>query len=617
MRSTTLYLRPPERKKKSARPRTAWQELRRAVFRYRVELTPIFLAFWLAMVTTWAGPRVPWLVPVVCAVLAGISYRYGARFPKVTLKSHEYRIYAAILFGLAGVWSWLAIFWTLDAKPSLKWLMILALGTYPLAYPWLRHRRIRGSVVVTFDDALTFRARKRLGQRARVAVNEWETFIRASAASGSSLRAIHFDSWSVTLSVKLGHARVAEDFTELRLRRLESAFEAKRGSARVETEPGKSSRLAKMRFMLTDPHAEAIIPTDEDVTPDHELTVDIGRFENGQHVVIDLIHTLIGGASGAGKSGIINAIMRGLARKKNVAVCGIDLKPGGLELGKWRDVMYALATDGLEAKVLLQNILTGIGRRGKIMEERGIRKWKATPQEPFVVLVIDEVQELKKFKGLFQLIIDVSCLGRAYGFALILATQHPKDTQVPTAAIANCLQRIGLQCEASTAERLIFGDLATREGWRLTNLPGDREGTFLIRSKRYRRPLRARAHWIDDPMVERETAQWAPFRTAIDGGTWRGSIKAGTTVAMIEDDGGTDVVDGVIIEDGPDDLVFMCIASGTGTPDAISKATGIPLRSVKAIIKRLADEGSITQPARRKPWIMVQSSERATKRDSA
>jgi hypothetical protein len=201
---------------------------------------------------------------------------------------------------------------------------------------------------------------------------------------------------------------------------------------------------------------------------------------------------------------------------------------------------------------------------------------------------------------------------------MILATQHPKDTQVPTTAIANCLQKIGLQCEASTAERLIFGDMATREGWRLTTLPGDREGSFLIRSKRYRRPLRARAHWIDDDMVERDTSQWAPFRTAIDDGTWRGtSIKGGTTMVAIEDgdEDGTDVVDAVIVESGPDDLVFMCIASGTGTPDEIARRTGIPRSSVFAIIKRLEGEGAIMQPGKRKPWVMVPASERATKRD--
>lgn len=619
MRSTTLYIRPPEKVRKSAKPKTARQEIRRAVFRYRMELLPIFLAFWLAMVTAWIGPRVPWFVPVVLVVLAGVTYRYGDRFPKVALKRHEWRVYVAVVCLLAGAWSYLSIFWTLDGKPSLKWLMILALGTFPIAYPWLRHRRIRGSVAVTFDEELTFPARKRYGKLARKAVVEWETFVRASAASGSNLKAIHFDPWSVTLKVRLGHAKVAEDFTELRLRRIESAFEATRGSARVSSEPGKSSRLASITFMLSDPHAEAIIPTEDDLTPDEELTIDIGRFENGRHVIIDLIHTLIGGASGAGKSGILNAIMRGLARKENVAVCGIDLKPGGLELGKWSDVMYAVATTGVEAKVLLQAIIAGINRRGALMNERKIRKWKPTKEEPFVVLIIDEVQELKQFKGLFQLVTDVSCLGRAYGFAMILATQHPKDTQVPTTAIANCLQKIGLQCEASTAERLIFGDMATREGWRLTTLPGDREGSFLIRSKRYRHPLRARAHWIDDDMVERETTQWAPFRTAIDDGTWRGTIKAGTTMVAIEDgdedDGRTDVVDAVIVESGPDDLVFMCIASGTGTPEEIAKRTGIPVRTVYTIIKRLADEGAIMQPGKRKPWIMVQSSERATKRD--
>lgn len=607
MRSSTLYFRPPETRK-PAKAKSGWGEIARPLFRYRVELTPILVAFTLAMGTAIVTPHVPFAFPAFLIVCGALVWQFGdkIKIPDTTI-GRQIKIYVVAVFGIMAAWSFFSTLGADSGKPGFKWLLILVLGMYPLAAPWLRYNNRRSAVMVTFSDDVPYRLRRKMSGMARAVVLGWHEFTRASSAAGSNLRSIHFDPWSVTLNVRLGHARVAEDFTQLRLRRLESAFEATRDSARVEDMPGKSARLARIRFMLSDPHAEPIVPTDEDLTPDNELTVDIGRFENNVHVIMDLVHTLIAGASGAGKSGIINAIMRALAHKKNVAVVGIDMKPGGLELGKWADVLFALATNGLEAKILLQTIIKGIERRGQIMKERGIRKWKPTPEEPFIVLIVDEVHQLKEHR-LFPLLVKVSELARAYGFALIMATQHPKDSSVPTEAIANCTQRIGLQCNASTAERLIFDDNATREGWRLTILPGDREGTFLIRSKRYRRPLRARAHWLDDVDVERYAEAFRTALVEIDSATWTGEITHIGSPPMIEppdDDEESDVVDAVIVESDPQEVIFMAIAAGHGTTEKIVEATKISRAQVTRMIRRLADDGRITQDGARKPWRIV------------
>lgn len=566
------------------------------------------IAFFLFVATVAVGPRMPWLVPTILGVGSIAIYAHGDRLNLKAYKinSLKRRIYVSGVLAVLGLWSWLAVAWSADGKPGLRFLSMLILGTPIMSAPWWRYRRnFLGRIPVVFEpikDGATWNERRayrrwRRGcvERAREMIDQWEGAIRGTSAVGSKILSIRFDQWSIECLVRLAHARVAEDFTELRLRRLESAFGVERGSSRVDYQTKGKSREAKIKFMLKDPHAQPVIPTDDDLTTDMDLLVDIGRFEDNTHVIIDLIHTLIAGASGAGKSAVVNAIMRALSRKRHVAIVGIDLKPGCLELGKWADVLYALAKDGDEARALLDEIIRGIGRRGEIMKARGIRAWVPTEAEPFVVLMIDEVQLLKEHR-LFAKLTKVSELSRAYGFAMIIATQHPKDKSVPTEAIANCTQRIGLRCNASTAERLIFDDNATRDGWRLTNLPGDREGSFLIKSKRFRRPKLARSYWLDDHHVEQEVILFKDFATAIDAGTWGGddlqAIEPG------EDD--TDVA--VIIEDGPEDLVMMMIATGQDTLSKISGSLEMPRSSVIAILKRLAEQGKIVQDGPRKPW---------------
>lgn len=297
------------------------------------------------------------------------------------------------------------------------------------------------------------------------------------------------------------------------------------------------------------------------------------------------------------------------------------MKPGGLELGKWRDSMFFLAVNGLEAKILLQALVKGIERRGEIMKARGWRVWVPTPEEPFVVLVVDEVAQLKEHR-LFPLLVKLSEISRAYGFAMILATQHPKDQSVPTGAIANCTQRIGLKVNQSTAERLIFDDNATKEGWRLL-VPGFKKGTFLIRNERYTKPMRARAYWLDDHTVERTSSVFAPYRTEIDSATWEGEITHFGTRTVLDppdvpdrngtdgtwyDGTGTNVVDADVIEENdPADLVLMAIAAGHGTPRAISAMTGVPISTVEWHIRRFLEDGTIVHDGKRKPYYIPEA----------
>lgn len=620
MRSTTLYLRRPERRKKR-KPRSAWGELTGALFRYRVQLIPYGLVVWLVMITVPFGPKAGILFPLVGIIpLATVGILTLTRHLtdkdiriKVPwfgrLDRHEQWYVTGLVF-LAGMWGF---FSTMHGdKPSFRSYAILIVGATLVSVPWWYHRRIRGSIPVVFHG-VPYRERKRRGKEARLVVRDWETFVHASGASGTELRSIVYDRWSVSLAVVLKRGHVVDDFTERRIRKLESAFDGvRRNSARVEHPDTNNARHAIFRFMLADPHENPITP-DMEYIPEDPFKVPIGLFETGAEVLVDLVHTLIAGASGAGKSGIVNAIILALAKLPFVAMLGIDLKPGATELGPWRGVMHALADDPLKAKVMLEALIQGMHRRGEIMRQRGWRKWRPTAAEPIIVLIVDEVQELK-FAGLMGLLTRVSALARAFGFVLVVATQHPKDKLLPTEITANLTQKIGLRTETASAARVIFGEDATRLGWRTNLIPGNRKGSFLVRSEEHGKPILARGYWIDEDHVPEMARRFEDSCTAIDAGTWEGHIERFAPRAIEPDDGTDpvppgedpdDIVDAIIVENDPQDLVLMTIAAGHGKPDSIAAMTGVPKRTVNEIIKRLKAQGRIEQEKARAPWRVV------------
>jgi hypothetical protein len=133
---------------------------------------------------------------------------------------------------------------------------------------------------------------------------------------------------------------------------------------------------------------------------------------------------------------------------------------------------------------------------------------------------------------------------------------------------------------------------------------------FRVQSRRYGTPNLARSYWLDDDAVSAEVIRFAPSRVPIDSGTWNaGSVARGTRRAIEpeeEPDDGTTVA--VIIEDSPEEGVFMAVCAGVGTPKAIADYLGMPLRTVERCVKDLAQKGSIkltvpsARASMRNPW---------------
>lgn len=535
------------------------------------------------------------------AGIGGTMYQDRYPVPKLNLNRPVERWYAAACAGTAGLWS-LCATWS-GTKPGARATVALFLLTCICAAPWWHHRRIRGSIPVRFSG-LGHGDRKEFLDRSRKLVQEWTAFTSAGHIQGAKLRGIQWNRYSVALSVQLRRGATVSEFSQRRLEKLESAFgDVHAGAARVERVE-RHARLAVIRFMIDDPHAEPISPP-EDHNIDPERII-IGLFETGEAILFKLVNTLVAGATGAGKSGVVNMIIRALCRIPTVAIIGIDMKPGAPELGKWEQVMHTLAKTPEQASIVLDQLKAGLTYRGSIMSERGWRKWRPTKAQPFIVIIVDEIQELKRAR-LERKLDDIAAIIRAYGGCIVVATQYPTKPNLSATIKANCLQKIGLRTEDQVGDRVIFGESATRLGWRPSTIPASREGSFLIKSPEYKRPLLGRAFWQEDDEIDAEAALWAPQRTPVDDATWNPvttgerlsvDVSASGAVELVK---GEEIVDAVIVDDDPRERVYDALRRRRKVAE-IAEDAGVSRASVYRHLEALRDQGLATSP-KRGTWV--------------
>ena len=168
-------------------------------------------------------------------------------------------------------------------------------------------------------------------------------------------------------------------------------------------------------------------------------------------------HVLIGGATGSGKSVVINgflhtALLHSPALYQFIL---IDLKR--VELYEYKDLPHTLAyadsiTSALSA---LQQALDLIQARYNAMQAAGLRKYNGS----CVYVVIDELADLMTVdkKHVLPLLQRIAQIGRAANVKIIAATQCPLSSVIPTAVKVNFDTIIGLHTRCAQDSRNIIG----------------------------------------------------------------------------------------------------------------------------------------------------------------
>lgn len=237
--------------------------------------------------------------------------------------------------------------------------------------------------------------------------------------------------------------------------------------------PNKNSRLVTMREILESKEYQA-------AQAKSKLAVVLGRDVAGQVRVADLSrmpHLLIAGATGAGKSVMINVIIASLlteATPDDVRLLMVD--PKMVELSMYNGIPHLLSPVVIEVdKVvsLLKNGINEMERRYRLFSQLGVRNldgYRKLRLEkigkgdtslnnlPSIVIIIDELADLmmaapEEVEGM---ICRLAQLARATGIHLVIATQRPSVDVITGLIKANIPTRISFMVSSAVDSRTII-----------------------------------------------------------------------------------------------------------------------------------------------------------------
>jgi DNA segregation ATPase FtsK/SpoIIIE, S-DNA-T family len=459
-------------------------------WRYRHELAPFYFALVLAGIASTGHELVPRWWPA--ALLVGAAITAAVWHWKAERRAEE--IYVVAVGSAATLWTTAAWF----ASPWHGWAFWTAvLGAVAAGIPRWWHYRRRGKIAVR--RGVPRRARREL----RRIVKHWPELSEYMELSGSHVQRAEADAVGFTFTLALRTGLTAGDVTS-KLPRVESVLETRPGAARLIPDPHKANR-AMLRVVLNDPLSNTIPWPGSNVTTINE-PIELGRFEDGAPVAIRLVgeHVLIAGTMGRGKSGVLNAFMAALSRRTDVVMWGIDMKRG-LELAPWQPVLDRLATTEEAAYELLSAANRVLDARADLLAERNERKWQPSPEEPALVIAVDELAELDA--DAMALLERLARMGRAEGIILIVVTQRPSaDVLGGLNARTQMTARIALGVVEPRDGELILGAGRLGAGWRPDRLGG--LGYFLVLVPgQHEQPRPARAYWLTDAAVTSVASQ--------------------------------------------------------------------------------------------------------------
>ncbi len=253
------------------------------------------------------------------------------------------------------------------------------------------------------------------------------------------------------------------------------------------------------------------------------LTFALGRDVAGKAQAVDLAkmpHLLIAGATGSGKSVMVNALIASLlceATPDDVRMILVDLKR--VELAAYNGLPHLLVpviTEPERAKAALKWAVNEMEARYRRLAGasarniKGFNESRADPEDrmPYIVIIVDELADLmmREGKNVEDPIVRLAQKARATGIHMVLATQRPSVNVVTGLIKANFPSRIAFAMASQIDSRTIL------------DTPGAEDligrGDMLYQPSDLPRPMRLQGVFVSDSEISRVVGHW---KDQIDG----------------------------------------------------------------------------------------------------
>ncbi len=272
--------------------------------------------------------------------------------------------------------------------------------------------------------------------------------------------------------------------------------------------PNMDFNVVAIRRILEDPDVAAI-PS--------RIAFALGRDVAGHARAADLAkmpHLLIAGATGSGKSVMVNALITSLlmrATPDDVRMILVD--PKRVELADYNGMPHLLVpviTEADRAKAALKWAVAEMEMRFRKFAgatARNITSYNETRADPadrlpYIVIIVDELADLMMRDGrtVEDPIVRLAQKARATGIHLVLATQRPSVNVVTGLIKANFPSRIAFAMASQIDSRTII------------DAPGAEDligrGDMLFQPSDLPRPLRLQGVFVADREIRAVTAHW-------------------------------------------------------------------------------------------------------------
>jgi len=257
-------------------------------------------------------------------------------------------------------------------------------------------------------------------------------------------------------------------------------------SIRIDRIPGKSTvGIEAPNANREKIHLRDVIESPKFQKAESKLTVGLGKTINGEEYIADLAkmpHLLIAGATGAGKSVTLNAIICSILYKASPEeVKFIMVDPKRVELGLYEGIPHLLTpivTDPKRAANALKWAVNEMEVRYRLLAQLGVRNIEQYDRQvremihptlfddhpespkplPYIVIAIDELADLMMVarSEVETSIARLAQMARAVGIHLVLATQRPSVDIITGVIKANIPSRIAFRVSSKVDSRTII-----------------------------------------------------------------------------------------------------------------------------------------------------------------